>query len=72
LNKTLNNLFSKKRKKGTVMLARFTILLSMSMVHVHVHVHAVGPCDILSKHKTPCVAAHSVVRALYGDYNGIK
>jgi len=28
-----------------------------------------GPCDIFLAGKTPCVAAHSTVRALYGDYN---
>lgn len=29
-----------------------------------------GPCDIYSAGGTPCVAAHSTVRALYGSYNG--
>lgn len=29
-----------------------------------------GPCDIFHRGGTPCVAAHSVVRALYGTYNG--
>mmetsp|Transcript_118894 Transcript_118894/g.236910 ORF Transcript_118894/g.236910 Transcript_118894/m.236910 type:complete len:431 (+) Transcript_118894:52-1344(+) len=29
-----------------------------------------GPCDIFDADETPCVAAHSTVRALYGDYNG--
>jgi non-reducing end alpha-L-arabinofuranosidase len=28
------------------------------------------PCDIYATGGTPCVAAHSVVRALYGTYNG--
>jgi hypothetical protein len=28
-----------------------------------------GPCDIYAAANTPCVAAHSVVRALYGGYN---
>lgn len=31
---------------------------------------AVGPCDIYATGKTPCVAAHSTTRALYGAYNG--
>jgi hypothetical protein len=30
----------------------------------------IGPCDIYAAANTPCVAAHSVVRALYGAYNG--
>jgi len=29
-----------------------------------------GPCDIYLTGGTPCVAAHSTVRALYGNYNG--
>jgi hypothetical protein len=31
---------------------------------------AVGPCDIFQSASTPCVAAHSTVRALYGAYSG--
>ena len=29
-----------------------------------------GPCDIYARANTPCVAAHSLTRALYGSYNG--
>jgi hypothetical protein len=29
-----------------------------------------GPCDIYSSGGTPCVAAHSTIRALYGSYSG--
>jgi non-reducing end alpha-L-arabinofuranosidase len=29
-----------------------------------------GPCDIYAAAGTPCVAAHSTIRALYGAYNG--
>ena len=29
-----------------------------------------APCDVFAAGGTPCVAAHSVVRALYGAYNG--
>src|SRR5690242_11715795 len=28
------------------------------------------PCDIYAAAGTPCVAAHSTVRALFGSYNG--
>eukprot|EP01063_Lacrimia_lanifica_P024517 TRINITY_DN32406_c0_g1_i1.p1 TRINITY_DN32406_c0_g1~~TRINITY_DN32406_c0_g1_i1.p1 ORF type:complete len:340 (+),score=127.17 TRINITY_DN32406_c0_g1_i1:61-1080(+) len=31
---------------------------------------AAGPCDIYAAHQTPCVAAHSVTRALYDRYAG--
>lgn len=29
-----------------------------------------GPCDIYARAKTPCVAAHSLTRALYSSYSG--
>ena len=29
-----------------------------------------GPCDIYADDGGPCVAAHSTIRALYGNYNG--
>ena len=29
-----------------------------------------GPCDIYARAKTPCVAAHSLTRALFSNYNG--
>jgi non-reducing end alpha-L-arabinofuranosidase len=29
-----------------------------------------GPCDLYQSGNTPCVAAHSMVRALYGSYSG--
>eukprot|EP00729_Bicosta_minor_P009576 gene9576-2888_t len=29
-----------------------------------------GPCDIYASAQTPCVAAHSMVRAMYKDYAG--
>src|SRR5690242_21759087 len=29
-----------------------------------------GPCDIYAAGNTPCVAAHSTTRALYGSYSG--
>src|SRR5262249_38948 len=31
---------------------------------------AQGPCDIYAAGGTPCVAAHSSTRALYGSYGG--
>jgi non-reducing end alpha-L-arabinofuranosidase len=34
------------------------------------HAAATGPCDIYASGGTPCVAAHSTTRALYGAYNG--
>ena len=34
------------------------------------HAASQGPCDIYAAGGTPCVAAHSTTRALYGSYNG--
>ena len=34
------------------------------------HGMRIGPCDIYAKGGTPCVAAHSMTRALYGNYDG--
>ena len=31
---------------------------------------AKGPCDLYARHGTPCIAAHSTTRALYGSYAG--
>ncbi len=31
---------------------------------------SLGPCDLYESGGTPCVAAHSTVRALYGAYRG--
>jgi hypothetical protein len=31
---------------------------------------AAGPCDLYSSGGTPCIAAHSTTRALYGAYTG--
>lgn len=31
----------------------------------------IGPCDIYAAGNTPCVAAHSTVRALYGSYGDV-
>ncbi len=37
---------------------------------VNVNVNGTCPCDIYAAGGTPCVAAHSTVRALYSSYNG--
>jgi len=34
------------------------------------HAAVTGPCDIYASGGTPCVAAHSTTRALYGSYSG--
>lgn len=46
----------------TVLLVAPTFVDGQTLAH--------GPCDILKSAGTPCVAAHSVVRALYANYSG--
>jgi hypothetical protein len=48
----------------------FAIFAIMSMGEQKVMAAITGPCDIYASGGTPCVAAHSTVRALYGSYNG--
>ena len=43
----------------------FCMILGLSQ-----NLFAEGPCDIYEAANTPCVAAHSTVRALYSSYNG--
>src|ERR1041385_9384269 len=45
-------------------------LLSMNMGQQPVAAAGPGPCDIYANAGTPCVAAHSTVRALFGAYSG--
>ena len=59
--------------RKTLLSAGVTVLLTAGAL-----IGAVGPsraatsepCDIYAAAGTPCVAAHSMVRALYGAYNG--
>src|ERR1044071_7570517 len=57
-----------------------TVLLAAGSAAVLIAASAVGigvaqaattlPCDIYASGGTPCVAAHSTTRALFGTYNG--
>ena len=49
-------------------MARFFITFALAAEAVAVV--ATGPCDIFNATGTPCVAAHSTVRALFGNYDG--
>ncbi len=67
-----------KRRLGRPMAAAATLLALVVGVGVYVvsdapgvaHAAGTGPCDIYASGGTPCVAAHSTTRALYGAYNG--
>jgi Alpha-L-arabinofuranosidase B, catalytic. len=45
-------------------------MFSLSMAYQGISEAETCPCDIYATGATPCVAAHSTVRALYGSYNG--
>ena len=45
-------------------------LFSLSMAYQSISAAGTCPCDIYASGGTPCVAAHSTVRALYSSYNG--
>ena len=47
-----------------------TAIISLSMAYQSISAAATCPCDIYAAGGTPCVSAHSTVRALYGAYNG--
>ena len=52
---------------ATFQLGIFFTVLSMTMMMDSAHAR---PCDIYAKYGTPCVAAHSTVRALFAQYQG--
>jgi hypothetical protein len=47
-----------------------SLFLLPSLLTTTVRSSSTGPCDIFDAGNTPCVAAHSLTRALYGTYNG--
>jgi len=63
-------------KKSSVFLSILAVLGALAIVPVFSEMTlraasaATGPCDIYASGGTPCVAAHSTVRALYGSYTG--
>lgn len=70
---TIKMFFQRKSVLATLLL-RATLLLAVfvSMNAGQQNVSAAGmlPCDIYAAAGTPCVAAHSTIRALFGGYNG--
>jgi len=52
---------------GTVLVLSIGVAVETTTV---AHATVTGPCDIYASGGTPCVAAHSTTRALYGSYNG--
>ncbi len=48
----------------------FAVLIGSILVQLKISTAGTCPCDIYASGGTPCVAAYSTVRALYGSYNG--
>jgi hypothetical protein len=61
---------SQRRKLLAVGASLGLVAGAMGVIAIPAAAAGTGPCDIYSSGGTPCVAAHSTVRALYGSYNG--
>jgi non-reducing end alpha-L-arabinofuranosidase len=64
-----------RRPRTLTYLAGVGLMIASTMVGVAVSTGTAqaatsGPCDIYASGGTPCVAAHSTTRALYGTYSG--
>src|SRR5712691_8213171 len=69
----IQTFFQRKFSIATLLLAVFTSLGGLNLQGVglqSVSAAGTGPCDIYAAGGTPCVAAHSTVRALFGAYSG--
>src|SRR5437879_6564953 len=65
------SVFRRIRRGVTVSAVAVTLVLPALVAFGGVSQAAVqGPCDIYASGGTPCVAAHSTTRALFGAYNG--
>ncbi|MGM1064954.1 arabinofuranosidase catalytic domain-containing protein [Saccharothrix sp. Mg75] len=58
------------RARAAVALALLPAALTTWPAPVTASAAGTGPCDIYAAGGTPCVAAHSTTRALYGSYGG--
>ena len=58
------------RNAYIIQLQRLIAMISLIMLYYRVSIAGTCPCDIYASGGTPCIAAHSTVRALYGSYNG--
>ncbi len=62
--------FSPLRAAVAVALGAASLVTSLLVAGNTSQAATQGPCDIYAAGGTPCVAAHSTTRALYGSYNG--
>ena len=64
-------MLGRKLRRGLLAAAGVAALTTAGIVGANVAQAATqGPCDIYASGGTPCVAAHSTTRALYGSYSG--
>jgi hypothetical protein len=64
-------LYARGWRAGLVLIAMVSVLTSAFYLSgTPARAATQGPCDIYAAGGTPCVAAHSTVRALFGAYNG--
>jgi hypothetical protein len=57
-------------RAATAVVTSFTLVVAVLSDAPSSQAATTGPCDIYASGGTPCVAAHSTTRALYGAYNG--
>jgi hypothetical protein len=62
--------FQRKSALATVMLLLAVFVSLVGLGQPNISAAGTGPCDIYASAGTPCVAAHSTVRALFGAYSG--
>jgi len=62
--------FKSWRTTAFILVIGLALIASMAGVNLKASAAGTGPCDIYASGGTPCVAAHSTVRALYGAYSG--
>jgi len=63
--------FAARAARGTCVVAAVVAMLAAMLSRVTpASAAGTGPCDIYASGGTPCVAAHSTTRALYGAYGG--
>src|SRR4051812_39210336 len=57
-------------RKALLLAAGALVLVAGQLTGTGAQAATSQPCDIYASGGTPCVAAHSTTRALYGTYNG--
>ncbi|GGM65622.1 alpha-L-arabinofuranosidase B [Dactylosporangium sucinum] len=58
------------RRRAATLAAAATLVAGIAIAPTTAQAATSQPCDIYAAGGTPCVAAHSTTRALYGTYNG--